>query len=254
MPRLAISNDELVSRSKVRKTWIDSAKWIAEKSGDAEAKKLLKLLENSSIAKPVNGGAKILTNGGAISFTIVMTQDKNADQYWHDFYESKNLGAGFEAGMRTIMLRDSNQFDRIMRGAQLLHEAYHAQRYLAHPNPNQDTYQYCGEERDAFELQYRLMSKVGGKVYAKALAEEQKRIIKLLAGRDAGSVIILRDRYDVALDKAFGKSSSDDERNYRQSALWMDAYFTILDGGNDRELKKLNLVCTVYERNGLIHK
>ncbi len=250
---------ELAERGPFIREWRGHASDIAEKTGDAEAKEIATFLrERCALCVPTESGCTVIeqVKDGWICVVLLRDDDRKKGALWQRFLDAPQQGAMFIPDAHQIVLRADAPVSPTFKGLILLHKGFLAKRHLKEPTDMQDPQAYCASEREAYVFQNRLAAALGGRAYedvVKREIERQDRELRKI-GRTPVTGYTKRAGYDPALEQAFGTSTSDLEKDCRQTQAWMDAAFRLIDrevAAADRNEAKDQFLFSVYKAHGL---
>lgn len=234
------SDDAILEKNRRRKVfqdYLNAAREIATKTQDDEAKRIIWFFEEGALlSKPVEKGAMVLegVRSGFWFFVVPLQRsDFGISSIWDGLLlKSKNVGGIFNPASKCLVLFES-EISSAWKGIILLHEGRHVGEYLIFSYDYQDQEVFVTKEVRTHQFQNRIVMKLGGKSYRKALNSELRRIqnIHQALGRGPLEITVSMGAYNQELDLVpdFGKPLSDYELDLRQTNLWIHAYFEIYD-------------------------
>ncbi len=248
-------------RSLVLQEWLQGVGEVIEKTNkDEGVMKLLNALAVGRLCMPVENGVLFLESAEGMEHWIAVTPVLPEDRKIPGLAPTgiTRAGATFSPATNVMMLHDTNM-SKTWRGILFLHELDHADRFFTDRYNWQDIRTYCHEELKVHKDQNRWVSKIGGERYLALVNVETNRQRKTLEeeGIQLGQGFPQRTEYDPALDDIFGPALSKDEKDFRQTQVWMHGHFNLLDSIADAsdevkdELKAIFLK-TLYRDGGIL--
>lgn len=237
---------------------------VIDRTHDVQAQAVLETLKEHSItAMPVEDGVLFLSDVKSekgILFIPIVDSDRKHD-LWKPFLEADSVAAHFIPEQRALIVKDNVKMSAVFKGILLAHEGQHAKNFIDHPYEQQSDKEYCEEERDVHEFQDRLTLALGGNEYEALLKGEVKRLHDGLqkAKQKVGHAIVPRREYHDEMDKIFGPALSDREKSMRETWLWINANFRMIDTygkGNVaiKENSKGLFLCSLYKKSDILKR
>ena len=214
---------EYKHRQELQKEFLDAASWLAKETDDAEARQVSIFL-NKNVVTCMNVGSKIVTldksnKNNPIALFIVTGNELDELPALQKIDAQNNYMAYFLPFRPTplMVLKYNLQTAKIWKALVILHEGSHARRFYSLPSdaPPPTEIEYALDEVRAYELEQRLLNKLGGEKYA---ALVQKRLAELVQSESIPWSIeqVDSDRdFNAGFDSIFG-ATNESER----SALW----------------------------------
>lgn len=254
-------------RGAVLKEWVDAAEDVVALSKDEQAKKVLQYVYDHGVLGmpyavpdlPDAVGVLTLETTSADPWVIVVPlqqEDERVDKAWRDRLNHAGAFAFFSPEQRAIILRTNLKVSPRWKALMFLHECAHAQEWMTEEYDWTDPKVFCYREMGVHTMQNRLAFALGGDRYAECLANEKKRITKVLSDMKIQIREGFADRgeYDLMLEAAFGPALSEVEKDARQTQVWMHATFDLLDkefGEGGPEMKAIYMK-NIYAKTGLL--
>lgn len=258
------SANEMVAeknRGVLRNLWIGDAVTVAQKSGDVQALQVSHFLqENSVLAEPEPRGVRFVegaeNNKRWFAIIPLVVGDENLGPNVRRFTSANDPGfAHFLPDQRAMIVKSHVRISPLWRGIITLHEGNHALEFISERYNWRDQKIFCEKERDTHNFQNRVTEKIGGesyRVFLASLASEIKQEMQK-KGVPLGQGIWHRSHSFPELDAIFGPPESGLERDFRETSVWIHAYFVLYESvfGKDAEEKKALFLKTLYKGNVL---
>jgi len=249
--------NELKERETVAEGYVSAMRAVVEKTGDEQAVRDLKFLEEKMlITVPKDGGVQYDERRDyekALKIVPLIASDKKYPQ-WKTFLEDNETGAMFGDESKAIILKDVLHFSPVYKGIAMAHETDHAWNSFANPGRVLNPEVIIREEVAEFTFHNRLLLKAGGEAYKAILLEEIARVqgsMNKLSSEEK-RIALPDPLYNEKLDEIFGPPLSPEEKDFRAVTLLIDAVFRILDtaGPAKAEPAKIEFIKTWY---GSVH-
>jgi hypothetical protein len=215
----------------LKKKWLGLVDSIGKLVPDiSEVSRISLFLHNNLIlGLPSNGidylEEKLITDSSRR--IIIFTKDNRPKGAAWDTLYNNSMVALYISKMGTLILKEVHPISPFMKGITLIHEGNHAKS-----NSLTDDFSRAIEEKVTFELQFKIMSQIGGLAYQKVLNKEMQRIRDTLnlPGRKQQRNFPgwIEVTYNKDLDKIFGSALSNYEKDVRTSVVWLQAIFNLL--------------------------
>lgn len=223
-------------RVRMRDAWIAAAEMVAEKVQDEEVTAVISFAkENNILGLPSPIGSRSFEqpkSGDVFKIIPLLPADKSLTGLWAVYVNNSNVAAIYRPDARALILRTFEPISPIWFGILMIHEGNHVRATTVTKFNHKDLKLFSEHERDTYELQNRIVTKLGGQVYetfvqnlsqqveaaARAKAEAQK-------ADDPGSMILVRTDSYPELEEIFGPSLSTLEKDIRAQQAWLHAYF-----------------------------
>lgn len=250
---VAYSHDSLTGRVNAHRqavqTWVKAVKNTAIRSDDPEAIYLSNWMIQRKVAgMPDGDGAADLEplKPDRLLLIPLLPGDEKQGGEWSDIMAQHTL-AEANVVLSVIYIKSRN-FTEVDQGIIGLHELYHVcyQKMDAAAIPDAGTLAKAKIELPAWELEFRIIRKIGGQAYADLLARRKAWIIAEMAknNQQLGRWIPWGGPYYPELSSIFGPPLSQKEREYRMVKLTEAAYFSLLEEeyNGDIKLKKAQVI------------
>ena len=170
----------------IQKEYLSDASWLAEKTDDAEARAVSDFLI-ANVITYINIGSELVTFDQSTKEhpikLLIITEDelgrlpslKKLDK--NDIFTALFIP---DRPLPLMIVKSSeNSTSELMRAKTILHEGSHAMHYYSLPSdaPAETVLESALDEVHAYELEHRLLNKLGGKRYT-SLVEEQVGLIE----------------------------------------------------------------------------
>ena len=241
----SVSEEEKKARKQIRDEFILAAEAIINNTNDDKAKNILNFLkENMVLALPQENSVTILESSKSktpILFVPVTDKDISKGEFWQKIIYDDKFPAKFFQNNRLIVLNGNARKSQNTKGIFLLHEGMHAYSFLKNPNTDwKDLAIKNDEERKAFEFQFALMEKIGGKIYTDTLKKDVASIKKRLSidkdSIEVGDEIV---SHDMILSNLFGKEMSPDEASGYSVWFWVHGVFRAIEEKYPKDAENL---------------
>lgn len=243
------SESEIKARQAVLDQWIEPAKEIAQKTEDEMAKQLITFVEaHGYLGRPAEPDFELAEPEVAMAdpfgFGLVPVTSMDGD-----FKPRDGMTAAYNYETRRLLLTEGSGYSPLYRGLVLLHELTHASQSFTKdvtklPDPS---HLHPDNEREAYAIEFRLLSSIGGADYKVALADEIARLQREgTFGEDFG--FDAPKKYDVRLDSVFGDSKSKRERMLRTTLLFIHGQMKAfeIEYGKDAVRMQNKLMAIIY--------
>lgn len=249
--------EQLSAREKVAEGYVSAMRGVVLKTGDEQALRDLKFLEEKMlVVVPNSGGVQYDERRDyekALKIVPLIASDKKYAE-WKTFLEDNDTGAMFGQESKAIVLKDTLRFSPVYKGIAMAHETDHAWNSFANPEREMNSEVIIQEEVSEFTFHNRLLLKAGGDAYKSVLLKEIARVQDAMTGlsSEKGRVALPDPVYNEKLDEVFGPPLSPEEKEFRAVTLFIDAVFRIFDtaGPEKAEPAKMEFIKTWY---GSVH-
>lgn len=262
--------DKKEERERLRKEWLDSMDQVARVTGDEDAKAVAGFVRDNNILAaphviregPEKGlrASKTLEAGRTETwFALIpmMAGDETLGGGWKRFAQGK-AGAVYKPDVRCMIL-PAQEIGGEWKGVTLLHEGFHALQIMAEGYDWTDVRTFCHKERQTHQFQNKIMKKLGGARYDMAVKAEMQQVREKLAkeGKPFWPNYVQRGEYNPLLDDVFGKARSQLDQDMRQTHVWIDAVFRLVDeetkgSVDEKEERKALILKTIYAEGGVL--
>jgi hypothetical protein len=245
---------EMDKRWVVANEWLAALRDVAKKTKNAHARKLFDMLaERGIIVVPTETGVWI-PNGVDDRDSIRMVSLVSSDEkygFWKKNYFGVPDAASYEPVNRMIVFRAYLPISPVFQGIIFAHEADHALNHAKNGYWPQTKRAFCEQERNTHEFQYQLTAAAG--VGYKELLKTQVALMHNQTtkfGKEVGTSFPDVSDNKEALSRIFGPSYSDFEREFRNTHLWVDTVFHLIDKyfKGDKERQKAAFLCVIYDK------
>lgn len=233
-----VSDPEYARRAALRDAWVQALDALVDRTQDREAGDVLTFIRGAGVlAAPSGAGIRPLEQRPGlpalqVSIVPLVPRDQQEDPFWASKIGDELAAGFFQAPLHAIVLKP-DAMSPAWRGIILAHEGYHAMAYTRAPFDWREKRRFYPHERDTRHFQHRLMLELGGPAYLRCLEREQLRLrgtttpetIREMRGTIDGRNPV----YDPELDVAFGPAASRAERESRSSAVWIHAFFILIE-------------------------
>ena len=263
-------NADLAQREAIKADWVEGLRYVINETHDPNAQKVLEMLETQmSFALPTERGVSVLAGEKKPIRLLVLLPEDIKYSEWKEHLNAGAAGAYFFPRLKTIVLKNGNDYGKTAKGVILFHEGMHALHYLEKPYES-DTrnINFCREEQTTEAAESPILSALGGKEYDAFVAEKieemtqaQDRVWnkKIPFAPDEKNIfgLPLPEQSYRKLEHIFGGWKSDREGSMWVAAVWIDTMFLFIDNhtaGKQAEKDKAKTcgLCAFFQHVGLV--
>ncbi len=238
VPFLGDVQADIKHRQEIQRGFLSAASWLAEITDDDEAREISNFL-NSNAVTAMNIGPKLLPFGSEKKdqpfWLFIITGNELKEFPFLNAIDVAKGGVGYLVPYHPIPLmivKYDKRASGLRNGLLILHEGSHARNYylLQSDAASRSTTDVAFDEVHAYELEIRLLDKLGGEKY-QALIQEGIRGLFHPVPEAPLEVSVERERkLNVALDDIFGPSDHlGDERKYLRGRFDLEIAFRYID-------------------------
>lgn len=222
-------------RRLLLKEYLKDARNLVE---DSEANTICDFLEREAVViAPFfsNGKVRFIVGESAkskncILVMFVFKEDLSLSESFTNVMAMNHIGASYNPDTRILVVKTWHDVSKSWRSFLFLHEGRHAYESIVAPYDWKDSELFCLHERTTHEFENRLIAKVGGDLYESIMRKQIKELeLGVAVINTYRGQLFLEDFIVSDLDKIFGKSKSEFERNLRYMHFWIDKYFRFFD-------------------------
>jgi hypothetical protein len=237
-------------------------KEVVEKASNPEDRErahniLDMLMERAIIVVPTQNGIWIppfVDDKDSVRIVPLVRSDEKYD-FWKKRFIDTPDAASYSPAERMLVLGTYAEVSPKFVGLIWAHEGNHAFSNATTAYWPKTKQAFCEQERDTHEFQYRLTADVGGAAYKKLLQDQvviMHNTVKNTSKVIGTSFPDVSDNHE-ALNRVFGPAYSDFEKDFRNTHLWTDTIFHLIDRyfAGDKERQKAALLCAIYDELGV---
>jgi len=239
-------------RTALTNDWVKGLNEVYFRTNNKEVYDQLIFLKDHGVpAIPKEGSMDLYRVMGADDIALVplVKADRQLSP-WRKWFDSPNT-ASYSGLDKNLILKSEETITPIFKGVIFAHELKH---HSVDPSGNvlhESAMSYCREEVTVHEFSNQLIFDIGGQAYQKVLDERTAEMYKYFT--DTHAKIPLVAAHLDELDKIFGSSLSQKEREIRGTNLEVGAMFLMVDRyyiAGDKEEQKALLIYQMYKANG----
>ena len=244
-----------------QREWISCAKKMFEKTKLKEVEDILNFVKTHGASyAPTSYGVVSIGNENAIQpvfkIIVLFPDDAMLGGIWPVYLGGKLGAAGYNPVRRWLVLHNGDYLSDLTKGLMVIHEGRHAMQYLTHPDwDSADAKTFCYDERDAHELEMRLLGILGRDGYSKYRKAKMQKLAKMNFEQQL-DLWRLTCNSDDGLGKVFHPQSSF-EFDALNTLAWFDAQFCLIDHDKrwksqaEKEDQKAILMRVMFKMAGL---